>query len=323
MLLRLVLAACAAAYGAGAGLLLPRAVHRLAVPGGGPFRTHCTGGHPITGRGGGRLGGWLGRAVCPHCAERPEQPGRPGRPEPPERPGRAEPYGEAGRVPTRPAGTPVEAAAEPGRYAGPYPAREPEPRAARRRLPRAPGGYGPHPAPLAAGTAAACAALAAATGPRPELLVWLAAAPFAALLAAVDVRAHRLPDVLTLPLAAALAAGTGAAALLPGAAGSWPRALLGGTALAGCYGLLFLIHPRGMGFGDVKLALPLGIALGWYGWPELVAGGYLGFLLLALYGGALRLCGRAGRGARLPHGPFMVLGALLGLLLGGLGGLTA
>ncbi|NGO72744.1 prepilin peptidase [Streptomyces sp. SB3404] len=171
---------------------------------------------------------------------------------------------------------------------------------------------------FAAVGALVCAALAAAVGARPELGVWLLLAPAGLLLAAVDRRVNRLPDVLTLPLAGATAALLGVAALLPGAGGAWVRALLGGAALAGAYGVLFLVSPRAVGFGDVKLALPLGVALGWYGWDVLITGALLGFLLLGGYGGTLLLARRATWGTALAFGPFMVLGALLGVALGGL-----
>ncbi|MYV62544.1 prepilin peptidase, partial [Streptomyces sp. SID4931] len=152
-------------------------------------------------------------------------------------------------------------------------------------------------------------ALAAATGARPELVGWLVLAPVAVLLAVVDRRVHRLPDVLTLPLAAAAVLLLGGAALLPGHAGSWTSGLLGGLALGGFYLLLFLINPNGMGFGDVKLALALGVALGWYGWTVLFLGGFAGFLFGAAYGLALVLLRRAGRGTGIPFGPFMAAGA--------------
>ncbi|MDQ0794284.1 A24 family peptidase [Streptomyces sp. B1I3] len=175
------------------------------------------------------------------------------------------------------------------------------------------------PAALApAATVLACTVLAAATGARPELAVWLLLTPVAVLLAVVDRRVHRLPDRLTLPLAGAAALLLGGAALLPGHAGSWTSALSGGAALGGFYLLLFLINPNGMGFGDVKLALGLGVALGWYGWTVLCAGGFAGFLLGALYGVGLMVLRRAGRRTGIPFGPFMIAGALLGLLFGGL-----
>ncbi|KAF4410956.1 prepilin peptidase [Streptomyces lycii] len=164
-----------------------------------------------------------------------------------------------------------------------------------------------------------CGGLAAAAGPRPELAVWLLLVPFALVLAFVDVAVHRLPDVLTLTLPVAAAVLLGGAALLPGAGGSWATALLGGLALAAVHLLMFLINPAGMGFGDVKLAMTTGVALGWYGWPVLFAGTFAGFLTGAVHGLGLMALRRAGRKTALPFGPYMMCGTFLGLLLGGLG----
>ncbi|MGW0882139.1 prepilin peptidase [Streptomyces sp. NPDC002671] len=171
-------------------------------------------------------------------------------------------------------------------------------------------------APLVLVTALTCAALAAATGVRPELAVWLLLAPVGVLLAAVDFRVQRLPDPLTLPLAAAALALLGLAALLPAHAGHWLTALYGALALGGGYYVLYRLNPAGMGFGDVKLALGTGAALGWYGWPTVLLGAFLGFLLGALYGAALVLARRAGRRTAIPFGPFLLAGAFAGLLLG-------
>ncbi|MCX4548527.1 A24 family peptidase [Streptomyces sp. NBC_01387] len=181
------------------------------------------------------------------------------------------------------------------------------------------GWYGPGTPVTATVTALCCAALAAAAGPVPELAVWVLLAPALVLLGMVDRAVQRLPDVLTLPILAATAALLGAAALVPGAKGSWTAALLGGLALGGGYFVLFVINPNGMGFGDVKLAAGLGVALGWYGWGVLLLGAFAGFLYGALYGAALMVRGRAGRKTSMPFGPFMVAGAFTGLLLGGFG----
>ncbi len=86
--------------------------------------------------------------------------------------------------------------------------------------------------------------------------------------------------------------------------------------LGAAYFLLFVINPSGMGFGDVKLALPLGALLGWYGWTVLFAGAFAGFLLGGAYGLGLVLLRKADRKSAIPFGPFMIGGALLGLLLG-------
>ncbi|MGW1336484.1 prepilin peptidase [Streptomyces rubiginosohelvolus] len=275
-----VLLALAAVWGAATGLLIPRAAYRFAVEPEEPWRTACPAGHPLTGP----ARGWLGPARCAPCAV------------------------PAARVPETPA---------PGTAASEAPTPEPpEPRTTDIPTPAA---YAPTTlAPLV--TVLVCVALAAATGARPELVGWLALAPVAVLLAVVDRRVHRLPDPLTLPLAAAAVLLLGGAALLPGHAGSWTSGLLGGLALGGFYLLLFLINPNGMGFGDVKLALALGVALGWYGWTVLFVGGFAGFLFGAAYGLALVLLRRAGRRTGIPFGPFMIAGALTGVLLGALTG---
>ncbi|KUN08777.1 hypothetical protein AQI95_07140 [Streptomyces yokosukanensis] len=169
---------------------------------------------------------------------------------------------------------------------------------------------------LAAVTALLCVAVAAATGTRPELGVWLVLVPVGVLLAVIDFRVQRLPDPLTLPLAAVALALLGLAALLPEHAGHWLTALYGALALGAGYLVLFLVNPSGMGFGDVKLAVGMGAVLGWYGWSTLLLGTFAGFLLGALYGGALVVVRRAGRKTAIAFGPFLIAGAFLGLLAG-------
>ncbi|MFD7228628.1 prepilin peptidase [Streptomyces sp. NPDC059881] len=278
------LIAVAALWGAAAGVFVPRPAYRLSVEPEQGWRDVCPAGHPFTGR----AGGWLGAARCPSCAV------------------------------AAPAPAPVAATTSP---ASPD---APENAAPEDAGPGTPGDAGHAPVPyrpsllVAAVTALACAALAAAVGPRPELAVWVLLAPVAVLLAIVDRNVHRLPDRLTLPLAVAAAVLLAVAALLPEAAGSWRTALLGGPALGAAYLVLFLINPNGMGFGDVKLALSLGVALGWYGWPVLFVGAFAGFALGAVYGLGLVVLRGAGRKTAIPFGPFMISGALIGLLLGGL-----
>src|SRR6266545_3070598 len=77
---------------------------------------------------------------------------------------------------------------------------------------------------------------------------------------------------------------------------------------------LGLASPGGMGLGDVKFALVLGLALGWLGWSAVVAGFVGAFLLggLAALGAMLIL--RVGRKTQLPFGPWLALGALLAIL---------
>ncbi len=164
--------------------------------------------------------------------------------------------------------------------------------------------------------AAICATLAQRAGARPELAVWLLLVPLAVLLARVDLAVRRLPDVLTVPAAAGTPLLLGVAALLPGHAGSWPRALLGGLVLGAGYFALLLANPAGMGLGDVKLAPTLGLVLGWYGWPVLFVGTFLGFALGGVTGLVLLAARRADRRTAIAFGPFMLAGAFFAVLLG-------
>ncbi|MFE9299926.1 prepilin peptidase [Streptomyces sp. NPDC006856] len=308
-----VLLTLAAVWGAASGLLIPRAAYRFAVEPEVPWRTACPAGHPLTGP----ARGWLGPARCTPCADRAAPGSAPPRPGPSGPQASApEPRGSEPSAPPASApepSAPPASAPDPLAPAGSAPVR-PTPAGP---APSGPAAYAPGVlAPLV--TVLACVALAAATGARPELVVWLALTPVAVLLAVVDRRVHRLPDPLTLPLAAAAVLLLGGAALLPGHAGSWTSGLLGGLTLGGFYFLLFLINPNGMGFGDVKLALALGVVLGWYGWSVLFLGGFAGFLFGAAYGLAFLLLRRAGRRTGIPFGPFMIAGALTGVLLGAL-----
>ncbi|MGM9470258.1 prepilin peptidase [Streptomyces murinus] len=175
--------------------------------------------------------------------------------------------------------------------------------------------YGPSTVCVASVTAVVCVLLAVAAGGRPELVVWLLLVPAAVLLATVDFAVLRLPDVLSLPLAAAALVLLGVAAVLPGADGSWTAALLGSLILGACHFVLFLTS-KGFGFGDVKLALVLGAVLGWYGWAIVLIGTFAGYLLGALYGIGQILLGRADHASRIPFGPFLLAGTLVGVLLG-------
>jgi leader peptidase (prepilin peptidase)/N-methyltransferase len=144
-------------------------------------------------------------------------------------------------------------------------------------------------------------------------LGWVAALGVA--LVFVDLAVHRLPDQLTYAAAVGALALLAVGALVGGEPGRVVGAALGGLGLAGFYFGLVLLYPAGMGLGDVKLALSLGTVLGWFGWVMVVFGGAAGFLLAGLTATVLLALRRVGRKSQLAHGPFMLLGTLLTLLL--------
>jgi leader peptidase (prepilin peptidase) / N-methyltransferase len=143
-----------------------------------------------------------------------------------------------------------------------------------------------------------------------DLALWWVAA-VGVLLGFIDVAAHRLPNVFTYGMFVGLVA-------LLALPGDWVRlgwAVLNGLGLAAFYLLLILIYPAGMGLGDAKLALSIGTALGWYGWIVTVYGGAVGFLLAGVFSAVLLVLGRVTRKSQIPHGPFMLLGALVTVLV--------
>jgi len=169
---------------------------------------------------------------------------------------------------------------------------------------------------LAVTTAAVFALLGSARGAHADLPAFLALGAFGVALGYVDLRRHRLPDALTY---AALAAGVlllGAAAVVDREWGDFVRALLGALALRGFYWLLAMIRPADMGLGDVKLAAVLGLYLGWLGWDFLLVGAFLGFLIGGLVGLVLLALRRAALRTAVPFGPSMLAGALVAVVWG-------
>lgn len=160
-------------------------------------------------------------------------------------------------------------------------------------------------------------------GPSPTqviaLLTFLLLALSCVCLAAMDLDVHRLPDRVMWPTMGLLVAGLGSAAVVGGEWGVLARVLLAGFACGAGYLTLALISlARGslaLGMGDVKLAVVLGAALGWFGWQSVVTGMYAGFLVGGLVAVLLLLTRRVGLRGDLAYGPPMMVGALIGALL--------
>jgi leader peptidase (prepilin peptidase)/N-methyltransferase len=135
-------------------------------------------------------------------------------------------------------------------------------------------------------------------------------------LALIDIETHTLPNRIVLPayiVAAVLFAGE---AILGGDYSALIRAGIGLGAMWLAYALMRLVYPKGMGFGDVKLAGVLGIFLGWSGWGSLVVGAFAAFILGGLFGIIVILVKKGGRKTGIPFGPWMLAGAWIGIFLG-------
>lgn len=124
----------------------------------------------------------------------------------------------------------------------------------------------------------------------------------------VDLRTHRLPNRLV--VLSAVAACLGIVAAIAGGTPSAPvGAFAGALGFAGPLVVMHLVAPAAIGFGDVKLAAALGLALG-------LVDPRLGILALCVASGVTATAGIATRRSSLPLGPGLVVGSALALVIG-------
>lgn len=151
-------------------------------------------------------------------------------------------------------------------------------------------------------------------GGQPDVLAFGFFGVLGVALAAIDIAVQRLPDRLTLPAYPILMALLTIAAIAGHDFDALLRALLGGLSLACVFLLLALVRPGQMGGGDIKLAGVAGLALGWLGWPILIAGAALGFVLSGVATVVLLAARRITLHSAMSFGPYLLGGALLAML---------
>jgi leader peptidase (prepilin peptidase)/N-methyltransferase len=125
----------------------------------------------------------------------------------------------------------------------------------------------------------------------------------------IDLEHKLIPNLLTGPAAVvAITLGT-----LLDPTGE-PTRLIAGAAAGGLFLTAALLHPGGMGMGDVKLAGVMGLFLGTAVAPALL------IAFLSGFGAAVVVVVRMGLGGArktaVPFGPFLALGAFVGALAG-------
>ena len=77
--------------------------------------------------------------------------------------------------------------------------------------------------------------------------------------------------------------------------------------------IILLSQGRWMGLGDFKLAIFMGLFLGW---PNILAALFFAFLIGAIIGLGLIFLGKKSLKSEIPFGPFLVTGTFLGLFFG-------
>lgn len=141
-------------------------------------------------------------------------------------------------------------------------------------------------------------------------------AAFFVAMSAIDLEHMRIPTSLV--YATAL---LGAPLLVIASAGShrWPSLLsalvCGAVALAVFFSLWFAV-PKGIGFGDVRLAALCGAYLGWIGYREALVGFVLSFVLAGVPAALLLAMRKVQRQTKIPFGPFLAGGTILAVAFG-------
>lgn len=137
-------------------------------------------------------------------------------------------------------------------------------------------------------------------------------------LAVIDARTRLLPTRLVLPATGVAIVLGAVVALAQDDRQALVRAFIGLVVVRTIFWVLWWFRSSGMGFGDVRLAALLGFVLGYLGWAEVLIGVYAAFLEFTVPGLVMAAVRRdkARLKARVPFGPFLLLGAVTGIAFG-------
>jgi leader peptidase (prepilin peptidase)/N-methyltransferase len=166
----------------------------------------------------------------------------------------------------------------------------------------------------------ACGALFAGTaarfGHQWDLPAFLALGAGLLALSCIDVEHMILPKVIVYPLTVLVAA---LLLMAAAATGQWHQFVIGlicAVAWFAVFLLMNLASPQLLGFGDVRLALVLGLSLGWLGIGYVLVGFFAANLIGAVVGVALIATKHMERQSRLPYGVFLALGCGVAVFAG-------
>lgn len=150
----------------------------------------------------------------------------------------------------------------------------------------------------------------------------VALAPFAVLgialvaISAVDLERFLIPNRIVYPTLALVAPLLVVSSAVDHRWGSLARAAIAGAVAFSGFFVVHVVVPKGMGFGDVRLAGLIGLTTGWLGLGHAFVAFLAGFVLGALIGIAVMAATGGGRKTRIPFGPFLAGGAVFAVLWG-------
>jgi leader peptidase (prepilin peptidase) / N-methyltransferase len=165
-------------------------------------------------------------------------------------------------------------------------------------------------------TAALFAGLAARLGYNWDLPAFLVLFAGLLSLACIDLEKLLLPKRIVYPVLLLVVA---LLVVASAHSGHWHQLTVAAISAVAWYALFFLINlmsPRVLGFGDVRLALLLGLGLGWFGWRFIVIGFFAANLTGAIIGLTLIATKRMSHDQPIPYAVFLALGAAVAVFAG-------
>ena len=136
-------------------------------------------------------------------------------------------------------------------------------------------------------------------------------------LTVIDLEHKLLPNRVVYPSVVAGALALTISAVLDGDLDRLRMAVLGAAIFGGFLFVVAFIYPAGMGGGDVKLAVLLGLFLGYAGGIGVtLVGMFLSFLIGAIVGVAAMVIGGGDRKTAVPFGPFLAAGTISAIVWG-------
>jgi len=164
--------------------------------------------------------------------------------------------------------------------------------------------------------AAVLGGLAGLAGSWAETFAFVVLAVASGLLTVIDLAEERLPDAILLPMIPITLFLLTVAAAVTGEWWSLLRAVEAGAALFGFVFLMMIFAPD-LGFGDVKLAAITGAFCGWFSWGAVLLGFGAAWITFAALGVVLLATRERHGRSSFAFGPFLILGAVLGVFWAG------